>query len=53
MAVSHNPSSSKPQVTFTETEMIYHLSGTLYCARRENDRIILQNNALEKEVKEL
>ena len=33
--------------------MMYHLSGTLDCARRENDRIILQNNALEKEVKEL
>ena len=53
MAISDNPSSSKPQVTFTDTEMIYHLSGTLDCARRENDRIILQNNALEKEVKEL
>ena len=33
--------------------MIYHLSCTLDCARHENDRIILQNNALEKEVKEL
>ena len=53
MAISYNPSSSKPQVTFTDTEMIYHLSGTLDCARCENDRIILQNTALEKEVKEL
>ena len=53
MAISDNSSSSKPQVTFTDTEMIYHLSGTLDCARRENDRIILQNTALEKEVKEL
>ena len=53
MAISYNPSSSKPHVTFTDTEMIYHLSGTLDCARRENDKIILQNNALEKEVKEL
>ena len=53
MAISDNPSSSKPQVTFTDTEMIYHLSGTLDCARRENDRIILQNTTLEKEVKEL
>ena len=53
MVISDNPSSSKPRVTFTDTEMIYHLSGTLDCARRENDRIILQNNALEKEVKEL
>ena len=52
MAISYIPSSSKPQVTFTDTEMIYHLSGTLDCARRENDRIILQNTALEKEVKE-
>ena len=33
--------------------MVYHLSGTLDCARRENERIILHNNALEKEVKEL
>ena len=53
MAISDNPSSSKPQITFTYTEMIYHLSGTLDRARRKNDRIILQNNALEKEVKEL
>ena len=53
MAISDNSSSSKPHVTFTDIEMIYHLSGTLDCARRENDRIILQNNALEKEVKEL
>ena len=53
MAISNNPSSSKPQVTFTDTEMIYHLSGTLDCAHRENDRIILQNTTLEKQVKEL
>ena len=33
--------------------MVYHLGGTLYCARCEKDRIILQNNALEKKVKEL
>ena len=53
MVISDNPSSSKPRVTFTDTEMIYHISGTLDCKRRENDRIILQNNALKKEVKEL
>ena len=53
MAISDNPSSSKPHVTFTNAEMVYHLSGTLDCARCENDRIILQNNALEKEAKEL
>ena len=53
MAISDNPSSSKPQITFTNTEMIHHLSSTLDCARRENYRIILQNTALEKEVKEL
>ena len=53
MAISDNPSSSKLQVTFIDTKMIYHLSGTLDCAYRENDRIILQNTALEKEVKEL
>ena len=33
--------------------MVYHLGGTLDCAQRENDNIILQNNALEKKVKEL
>ena len=53
MAISDNPSSSKPQVTFNDADMVYHLSGTLDCARCENDRIILQNNALKKEVKEL
>ena len=53
MAISDSPSSLKPHVTFTDVEMVYHLSGTLNCARRKNDRIILQNNALEKEVNEL
>ena len=53
MAISDNTSSPKPKVIFTDAEMVYHLGGTLDCARRENDRIILQNNALEKEVKEL
>ena len=53
MAILDNPSSSKPLVTLTEAEMMYHLSGTLDCAIRENDRRIFQNNALEKEVKEL
>ena len=33
--------------------MVYHFGGTLDCARRKNDRIIFQNNALEEEVKEL
>ena len=53
MAISENTLSSKPKVIFTDAKMVYHLCGTLDCARRENDRIILQNNALEKEVKEL
>ena len=53
MAISDSTSSSKPKVTFTNVEMVYHLGGTLDCARRENDGIILQNNALEKEAKEL
>ena len=44
---------NKPQVTFTDKELVYHLGGTLDCARKENDRIILKNVALEKEVKEL
>ena len=41
MAISDNASSTKPQVTFTDAEMVYHHGGTLYCSRRENDRIIL------------
>ncbi|KAK1392927.1 hypothetical protein POM88_011983 [Heracleum sosnowskyi] len=41
------------EVKFTDTEMIRHLSGTISCARTENDRIILLNTALEKEIKEL
>ena len=41
MAISDNPSSLKPHVTFTDAEIVYHLSGTLDCAIRENDRIIL------------
>ena len=53
MAISDFTSSLKPKVTFTDAETVYHLRGTLDCAHRENDRIILQNNALEKEVKEL
>ena len=48
MTISDKASSSKPQVTFTDVEMVYHLGGTLDCARRENDRIILQTDALEK-----
>ena len=36
-------------VKFTDAEMIHHLGTTLDCARRENDRIILQNTNLEKE----
>lgn len=48
-----DPLESPKQVTFTDAELVYHLSGTLDCARRENDRIILQNEALEKEVSEL
>ena len=50
MAISDNSSSSKPQVTFTDTEMVYHLGGTLDCANSEIPRINLLNNSLEKEV---
>ena len=53
MAISESTSSPKSKVTFTDVEMVYHLGGTLDCARRENDRIILLNTNLEKEVKEL
>ena len=53
MAILDITSSPLPKVTFTDAEMVYHLGGILDCARCENDRIILQNNALEKEVKEL
>ena len=53
MEISYNTSSLKTKVTFIDAEMVYHLGGTLYCARRGNDRIILQKNALKNEVKEL
>ena len=53
MAISASTSTPQSKVTFTDAEMVYHLGGTLDCARRENDRIILQNAALEKEVNEL
>ena len=49
MAITESTSSPKPEVIFTNAEMVYHLGGTLDCACRENDRIIFQNNALEKE----
>ncbi|KAK1379914.1 hypothetical protein POM88_026658 [Heracleum sosnowskyi] len=41
------------EVKFTNTEMIRNLGDTLSCARTENDRIILLNTNLEKEIKEL
>lgn len=40
-------------VKFTDAELIRNLGCTLDCARRENDRIILQNTNLEKENVEL
>ena len=48
MANKSSSSSATSQVQFTDTQMIYHLSSTLDCARRENDRIILENNELLK-----
>ncbi|KAK1388395.1 hypothetical protein POM88_016573 [Heracleum sosnowskyi] len=53
MANEGSTSSFMSEVKFTDSEMIYHLSSTVSCARSENDRIILLNTALEKEVKEL
>ena len=53
MAISDNPLSSKPQVTFTDADLVYHLSDTLDYAKCANERIHLQNNGIEKEVKEL
>ena len=53
MALEDNNSSPQSEVTFTDVEMVYHLTSTLSCARRENDRIILQNTTVENEVKEL
>ena len=53
MAISDNASSSKPQVTFIDVEMVYHLGGTLDCANREIARTNLLFNALEKEVNDL
>ena len=48
MAISASTSTPQSKVTFTDADMVYHLGGTLDCARRENDIIILQNVALEK-----
>ena len=44
---------SKPRVTFTDAEMVYHLGGTLDCANCEIARINLLNDSLKKEVIEL
>ena len=41
MAILDNTSTPKRKVIYTDAEMVYHLGGTLDCARRENDRIIL------------
>ena len=43
----------KSQVKFTDAEIIYHLSGSLDCAQRDNKRMILENTTLENEVLEL
>ena len=48
MAISDTTSSPKTKVTFIDAEMVYYQGETLDCSRRENNRIILQNNALEK-----
>ena len=46
MAISNNSSSSKPQATFTDAEMVYHLGGTLDCSNREIARINMLNDSL-------
>ncbi|XP_074351444.1 uncharacterized protein LOC141690552 [Apium graveolens] len=53
MAIGDSNASPNKEVTFTDAEMVHHLSSTLDCAHRENDRIILQNDALQKEVNKL
>ena len=53
MAIDGNASSSRKEVHFTDAELIYHLGGSLDCARRDNDLLTEQIKDLEKEVTEL
>ncbi|KAL8116056.1 hypothetical protein AgCh_022517 [Apium graveolens] len=53
MAIDGNTSSSRKEVKFTNAELVYHLGGSLDCARRDNEILIQQIKDLEKEVNEL
>ncbi|KAL8124816.1 hypothetical protein AgCh_012462 [Apium graveolens] len=53
MASDANTSSSRKEVKFTDAELVYHLGGSLDCARRDNELLNQQIKDLEKEVNEL
>ncbi|KAL8125672.1 hypothetical protein AgCh_013075 [Apium graveolens] len=50
MAIDGNTSSSRKEVKFNDVELVYHLGGSLVCARRDNEMLIQQVKDLEKEV---
>ena len=53
MAIDGKASSSRKEVKFTDAELVYHLGGSLDCARRDNELLSQQIKDLEKEVNEL
>ncbi|KAL8155978.1 hypothetical protein AgCh_001147 [Apium graveolens] len=53
MAIDGNTSSSRKEVKFTDVKLVYHLGGSLDCARRDNELLSQQIKDLEKEVNEL
>ena len=53
MASNASTSSSRKEVKFTDAELVYHLGGSLDCARRDNELLNQQIKDLEKEVNEL
>ncbi|KAL8114663.1 hypothetical protein AgCh_021502 [Apium graveolens] len=53
MASDANTSSSRKEVKFTDAELVYHLGGSLDCARHDNEMLTQQIKDLEKEVNEL
>ncbi|KAL8103453.1 hypothetical protein AgCh_027874 [Apium graveolens] len=53
MAIDENTSSSRKEVKFTDAELVYHVGGSLDCARRDNEMLIQHIKDLKKEVNEL
>ncbi|KAL8092767.1 hypothetical protein AgCh_034863 [Apium graveolens] len=53
MASDANTSSSRKGVKITDAELVYHLGGSLDCARRDNELLNQQIKDFEKEVNEL